>query len=327
MNLLQLRAICEVANHGLKITTAAETLHKSQPGISRLIREIEEELGVRIFQRRKNKIEVITEPGREIVRIAERALREIINLKLVGQEYSTQDAGELTVATTHTQARYSLPGVIEDFTRKFPNVHVTLRQGNPIQCCELVESGGADLAISTETREQFPQLVCLPAYRVTRCVVARLGHPILKKGRLTLKTLSRYPIITFDTAFSSGSVLNEAFAGAGIRPRIILSAVDADVSKAYVERGLGIAILARNAIDPAKDHELGTVDAEHLFPSSLLNVSIRKFAYLRGYMTALIAAFAPHLPASLVRKAVEGADVDLSSLKRAAPPLKVGVQQ
>jgi LysR family cys regulon transcriptional activator len=326
MNLLQLRVICEIANHGLKITTAAETLHKSQPGISRLVREIEEELGVQIFRRRKNKIEVITEPGREIVRIAERVLRDIADLKRVGQEYSMRDAGELTVATTHTQARYSLPGVIEDFTRRFPNVHVTLRQGNPIECCKLAESGKADIAISTETREQFAQLVCLPAYLITRCVVARRGHPILKKGRLTLRKLSQYPIITFDSTFSSGSVLSEAFAGAGIRPRIVLSAVDADVSKAYVERGLGIAILAHNAIDRTKDLKLGTVDAQHLFPSSFLNVSIRKYAYLRGYMTSFVSAFAPHLSASLVRKAVDGADVDLPLLRRTAQALKIGIR-
>ena len=321
MNLLQLRAICEVVRQGLKISSAAEALHKSQPAVSRLVREIEEELGIKIFQRGKNKIEQLTVPGREIVRIAERVFSELRDLEHVGQEYFAQEVGEFTVATTHTHARYSLPRVVEEFTRRYPQVRLTLRQGNPIQCCELVQSGEADIAISTETREPFPQLVCLPAYRVTRCVVARRGHPVLKVRRLTLQALARFPIISFDSAFISRSVLNDAFASAGIRPQVVLSAVDADVSKTYVERGLGIAILARNAIDPAKDRKLGTVDASHLFASSLLNVSIRKFSYLRGYMTFLIAAFAPHLPAALVRKAVEDGDVDLAQLKRTARPL------
>jgi len=321
MNIHHLRAICEVVNQGMKISTAAVSLHKSQPGISRQVREIEEELGVKIFQRKRNKIEVLTPPGREILRVAERVLRDIDSLRLIGQEYSKQDAGDLTIATTHTQARYSLPGVVQKFMARFPNVRLTLRQGDPVQCCELVASGAADIAISTEIPAIPRELVCLPAYRLTRCIVARRGHRILRTRKLTLEALAKYPVITFNTAFSGRLVVNEAFASADIVPRVLLSAVDADVSKVYVERGMGIAILASVAFDPVKDTQLALRDASHLFKSSFLNVSIRRNAYLRGYMTAFVSAFAPHFTPAFLEKAVAGGDVDIAHLRRAARPL------
>jgi LysR family transcriptional regulator, cys regulon transcriptional activator len=321
MNIHHLRAICEVVNQGMKISTAATRLHKSQPGISRQVREIEEELGVKIFQRKRNKIELLTPPGREILRVAERVLKDIDSLRLIGQEYSKQDVGDLTIATTHTQARYSLPGVVQQFMARFPNVRLTLRQGDPVQCCELVASGAADIAISTEIPAIPRELVCLPAYRLTRCIVARRGHRILRTRKLTLEALAKYPVITFDTAFSGRLVVNQAFASADIVPRVLLSAVDADVSKAYVERGMGIAILASVAFDPVKDTQLALRDASHLFKSSFLNVSIRRNAYLRGYMTAFMSAFAPHFTPAFLEKAVAGGDVDIAHLRRAARPL------
>ena len=321
MNIHHLRAICEVVNQGLKISTAATSLHKSQPGISRQVREIEEELGIKIFQRKRNKIEVLTPPGREILRVAERVLRDIDSLRLIGKEYSKQDTGDLTIATTHTQARYSLPDVVQKFMARFPNVRLTLRQGNPVQCCELVAAGAADIAISTEIPAVPEELVCLPAYRLTRCILARRGHPILRTRKLTLQALAKYPVITFDTAFSGRLVVNEAFASADIVPRVLLSAVDADVSKAYVERGMGIAILASVAFDPAKDTQLALRDASHLFKSSFLNVSIRRNAYLRGYMTAFVSAFAPHFTPAFLEKAAEGGDIDMAQLRRAARSL------
>lgn len=321
MNIHHLRAVCEVVNQGLKISTAAQTLHKSQPGISRQVRELEEELGVKIFQRKRNRIEVLTPPGRQILRVAQRVLRDIDGLRLIGKEFAAQDAGELTVATTHTQARYALPHVVEDFLKRYPNVRLTLRQGNPVQCCELVAAGAADIAISTETTASFGELVCLPAYRLTRCIVARRGHPILRVRKVTLKTLAQYPIVTFDTAFSGRLVVNEAFSSAGIAPRVLLSAVDADVSKVYVERGMGIAVLASVAFDPDKDRGLAIRDASHLFKSSFLNVSIRRDAYLRGFMTAFISRFAPHFTPALLEKAAGGGDVGMAQLRRGARPL------
>ncbi len=321
MNVHHLRAICEVVNQGMKISAAAARLHKSQPGISRQVRELEEELGVKIFQRKRNKIEVLTPPGREILRVAERVLRDIDSLRLIGNEYSKQDAGDLTVATTHTQARYSLPDVVQSFMKRFPKVRLTLRQGNPVQCCELVASGGADIAISTEIPAVPDGLVYLPAYRLTRCIVARRGHPVLRLRELTLEALAKYPVITFDTAFSGRLVVNEAFSRASIEPRVLLSAVDADVSKAYVERGMGVAILASVAFDPVKDTRLAMRDASHLFKSSFLNVSLRRNAYLRAYMSDFVTAFAPHFTADLLARAATGEDIEMAQLRRSARPL------
>ncbi len=320
MNIHHLRAICAVANHGMKLATAAEALHKSQSGISREVREVEQELGVKLFRRRKNKFESLTDAGRDIIRIAERVLRDLDSMRQVTADYSSRDTGDLTVATTHTQARYALPGVVERFMKEFPKVHLILRQGTPAQCCELVASGEADIAISTESRVRVDEVICIPAYRVSRCVVARKGHPILRKPKITLQALAEYPLIRFDSAYSSWSVINEAFTGAGVKPRVLMSAVDTDVSKTYVERGLGIAILSQVALDPATDRKLAMRDANHLFGPSYLNISIRRNAYLRGYTMSFLSGYAPHLSHRLFHAAVAGEDVDFARLKRLAIP-------
>lgn len=322
MNIHQLRAICEVVKQGLRMSTAAEALFRSQPGISRQIREIEEEIGVQVFQRNRNKIQALTPAGREVVAVAERILRDIESLRLIGKEYSSNDVGELTIATTHTQARYSLPGAIEAFTREFPRVGVTLRQGNPVQCCDLLAAGEVDVAIATETSRSYGELVSFPAYRVTRCIVARRDHPVLKEKRLTLEKLAEYPIIAFDAAFSGRRLVVEAFSQAGLTPNVVLSAVDADVTKAYVERGMGIAVLAKVAVDPARDVKLGVRDADHLFKASILTVALRKHAYLRSYVFALISTYAPHLSRTLVQDALDGKPVDVERLKSQLPELR-----
>src|SRR4051812_882396 len=218
MNIHQLRAICEVVKQGLRMSTAAEALFRSQPGISRQIREIEEEIGVQVFQRNKNKIQALTPAGREVVVVAERILRDIETLRLIGKEYSSNDIGELTIATTHTQARYSLPAAVETFTREFPKVRVTLRQGDPVQCCDLLAAGEVDVAVATETSRSYADLLAVPAYRVTRCIVAQRKHPVLREKNLTLEKLSEYPIVAFDTAFSGRRLVAEAFSGAGLTP-------------------------------------------------------------------------------------------------------------
>ena len=319
MNLHQLRAVCEVVKRGLRMSTAATALYKSQPRISSQIKEIEDELGVRVFRRKKNKIEALTPAGREVIRVAERILRDFESLRLIGKEYSKTDVGELTIATTHTHARHSLPKVIESFVRQFPNVGVTIRQGNPMQCGELVAAGEADLAISTGTLQSVCDVVSLPVYRVARCIVARRDDPILKEKKLTLEKLANYPIIAFEAAFGGRQVVNEAFSDAGLKPRVVLTAVDADVSKAYVERGMGIAILAKVAFNPVKDKDLRTIDADHLFKSSVLNVSLRKQAYLRSYVLSFISLYAPHLPRNVVMDAVESADIDITRLNLPLP--------
>ena len=316
MNIHQLRAICEVVKQGLRMSTAAETLFRSQPGISRQIREIEEEIGVQIFRRRTNKIEALTPAGHEVVRVAERILQDIESLRLIGKEYSANDVGDLTVATTHT-----LPGVVEAFAKQFPGVRLTLRQGDPIQCCEMVVAGKADVAITTETSRSYDDLISVPVYRLTRCIVAPRGHPILKEKRLTLEKLSQYPIVTFGAEFSGGWVIEEAFARAGLKPNVVLSAVDADVTKAYVERGLGIAVLATVAFDSAKDKNLRIVSASHLFQSSLLNVSIRKHTYQRSFLRSFISLYAPHLSRDIVQQAMDGVVVDMAQIKLNVPTL------
>lgn len=319
MNIHQLRAICEVVKQGLRMSNAAEALFRSQPGVSRQIRDIEDEIGVRIFRRKKNKIEALTPAGREVVRVAERILRDVDSLRLIGKEYSSNDVGDLTIATTHTHARYSMPKAIQAFSARFPRVKVTLRQGNPIQCCELAVAGEVDLAIATETSRIYRELVSLPAYRVTRCILAPRRHPVLKEKRLTLEKLAQYPLITFDAAFSGRRVVSEAFSHAGLTPNVVLSAVDPDVTKAYVERGMGIAVLSSLAYDPVKDKELGIQDASHLFQSSLLNVSVRRDTYLRSYVFSFIELYAPHLAREVVQNALESADPDVSALQREAP--------
>ena len=321
MNIHQLRAICEVVKQGLRMSTAAETLFRSQPGISRQIREIEEEIGVQIFRRKTNKIEALTPAGHEVVRVAERILQDIESLRLIGKEYSANDVGDLTVATTHTQARYSLPGVVEAFTKHFPGVRLTLRQGDPIQCCEMVVAGKADMAITTATSRSYDDLISVPVYQLTRCIVAPFKHPILKEKRLTLEKLSQYPIITFGTEFSGGWAIEEAFARAGIKPNVVLSAVDADVTKAYVERGLGIAVLATVAFDPVKDKNLRIVGASHLFKSSILNVSIRKHTYQRSFLRSFISLYAPHLPRDIVQQAMDGVEGEMAQIKLNVPTL------
>jgi LysR family cys regulon transcriptional activator len=321
MNIHQLRAICEVVKQGLRMSTAAEALFRSQPGISRQIREIEEEIGVQVFQRNKNKIQALTPAGREVVAVAERILRDVESLRLIGKEYSSNDVGELTIATTHTQARYSLPAAIEAFAREFPKVRVTLRQGDPAQCCDLLAGGEVDVAVATETSRSYAELLSFPIYRVTRCIVARRNHPVLKEKRLTLEKLTQYPIIAFDTAFSGRRLVAEAFSDAGLTPNVVLSAVDADVTKAYVERGMGIAVLAKIAVDPKRDTELGVRDADDLFRASVLNVAIRRQAYLRSYVYAFLSAYAPHLSRSLIQDALAGGTFDNQRMKAALPEL------
>lgn len=321
MNIHQLRAICEVVKQGLRMSTAAEALFRSQPGISRQIRDIEEEIGVQVFERNKNKIQALTPAGKEVVAVAERILRDIESLRLIGKEYSSNDVGELTIATTHTQARYSLPAAIEAFTRDFPKVKVALRQGDPVQCCDLLDARLVDIAVSTETSRSYDELLSLPAYRVTRCILAPRNHPVLKEKRLTLEKLCEYPIIAFDAAFSGRRLVAEAFSSAGLTPNVILSAVDADVTKAYVERGMGIAVLAKVAFDPTRDRTLGIRDAGHLFKPSILNVSLRKHTYMRSYVFAFISLYAPQFSRGQIQDALDGTPIDVDRLKSRLPEL------
>jgi LysR family cys regulon transcriptional activator len=304
MKLQQLRYICEVTRHNLNLSNAAEALFTSQPGISKQIRSLEEELGVDIFVRHGKRVVAVTEPGKAILDIAQRVLKDVENLRQVGEEFTEEDKGHLTIATTHTQARYALPHVIQRFTRRYPGVRLSLRQGSPTQISELVTSGEADIAIATEAIELYEDLVMLPCYEWNRCVLVPPGHPLLKAKKLTLEAMASFPIITYDFAFTGRSRINQAFAGKGLTPNVVLTAIDADVIKTYVELGLGIGIVAMMAYDPKRDTHLRAMDASHLFEPSTTRIGIRKNSYLRGYTYEFIEMFAPHLTRKVVDDAM-----------------------
>lgn len=303
MKLQQLRYAVEVSRQGLNVSSAAEVLHTSQPGISKQIRLLEEELGITIFERHGKRVVAITEPGRAILAIAGRILGEAANLKRAGEEYANETSGSLRIATTHTQARYTLPRAVARFKRKYPGVQLTIHQGNPTQICEQVLAGEADIAIATEAIAEYDELVSLPCYQWNRCVVVPPGHPLLDEQSLTLAALTRHPIITYDFAFAGRSLVNKAFETRGLVPNIVLTALDADVIKTYVELGLGVGIMAKLAFDPGRDRGLQAIDAAHLFESSTCRLGIRRGTYLRGYAYEFIELFAPQL----ARKSVEGA--------------------
>ena len=304
MKLQQLRYICEVARHNLNLSNAAEALFTSQPGISKQIRSLEDELGVDIFVRHGKRVVAVTEPGKAILEIAQRVLKDVENLRQVGEEFTEEDNGHLTIATTHTQARYALPHVIQRFTKRYPGVRLSLRQGSPTQISELVTSGEADIAIATEAIELYEDLVMLPCYEWNRCVLVPPGHPLLKAKKLTLQAMADFPIVTYDFAFTGRSKMNQAFADKGLTPNVVLTAIDADVIKTYVELGLGIGIVAMMAYDPKRDTHLRAIDASHLFEPSTTRIGIRKNSYLRGYTYEFIEMFAPHLTRKVVDDAM-----------------------
>jgi LysR family cys regulon transcriptional activator len=311
MNLQQLRYVQEVARRGLNISEAAAALHTSQPGVSKQIRLLEEELGVDIFVRHGKRLTGITEPGQQILTIAERALRELANLRQVGDEFSNETAGSLSVAVTHTQARYALPPAVQAFMTRYPKVRLELHQGSPTQICEWVISGQADIAIATEAIDRYPdQLLMLPCYQWNRCVVAPPEHPILAEKLLTLEAIARYPLVTYDFAFAGRSTINHAFASRGLAPNVVLTAIDADIIKTYVALGLGIGLMAAMAFDPARDTDLRALDAAHLFESSTTRIGLRRDALLRGYAYVFIELFAPHLTRGVIEAALRGSGED-----------------
>ena len=306
MKLHQLRYVREVARCGLNVSAAAKALHTAQPGVSNQIRLLESELNLQIFERNGKRLVEITQPGRAIIAMAERIFRELDNIKQVGMEFTNEAIGSLSIATTHTQARYALPPVIKAFTQQYPKVRLQIHQGSPTQICEMALSGIADVAIATEAIELFEDLVMLPCYQWNRCVVAPPDHPILSETPLTLEAIARYPIVTYDFAFAGRSKINQAFAAQELKPNVVLTAIDSDVIKTYVELGLGIGLLARMAYDPQRDTGLRAVDASHLFEPSTTRIGIRRGAFLRGYMYSFIELFAPHLNRHEVDHAMSG---------------------
>ncbi len=304
MKLQQLRYVAEVESQGLNLSVAANKLHTSQPGISKQIKLLEDELGVEIFVRNGKRVTAVTPPGKAIIEIARRILYECDNLKEAAQDFSNEDSGKLTIATTHTQARYALPAIVQRFSQRYPKVKLGLMQGNPIQVCQYALAGQADFCIATEAIETFDELVMLPCYAWNRCVVTPRDHPLLREKSLTIEAIAKYPIITYDFAFTGRSQINHAFATRGLTPNVVLTAIDSDVIKTYVALGLGIGILAQMAFDPERDTELRAIDASHLFESSTTRIGIPRNAYLRGYAYDFIEMFAPQLSRKVVDSAV-----------------------
>ena len=304
MKLQQLRYICEVARQNLNLSVAAEALFTSQPGISKEVRNLEAELGVDIFVRHGKRVVAVTEPGRTILDIARRVLGDIENLKQVGEEFTGQDRGQLTIATTHTQARYILPQVIQRFSQRYPGVRVSLRQGSPDQSWQVVKSGDADIAIAAEGTKPYDDVVMLPCGGCERAVLVPAGHALLKVKKLTLEAVAAFPIITYDSAFSGQTKFHKAFAARGLQPNGVLTAIDSDVIKTYVELGLGVGIVARVAYDRKRDTGLRAIDASKLFGSSPTLLGIRENNYLRGYTYDFIEMFAPDLARDVVDRAM-----------------------
>jgi LysR family cys regulon transcriptional activator len=306
LNLQQLRYLCAIVDHGLNVSAAAESLFTSQPGISKQVRQLEDELGVPIFIRQGKRLTTLTAGGEAIVASARRALQEINNLRRIGAQFKSEDEGTLAIALTHLQARYVLPPVIKRFTERYPKVRVLLHQGDPAQVGKQTASGEADLGIATEALTDFPELVTLPCYSWNRCVLVPNGHPLAKVDPLTLEALVRYPIVTYHATFTGRAKIDAAFDAKGLEPNVVLTALDSDVIKTYVELGLGVGIVSMLAYDAARDSQFTKIDASHLFAPSTARLGLRRGVFLRGYVYDFITMFAPQFDQSAVEAALRG---------------------
>lgn len=306
MNLHQFRFVREAVRQNFNLTEAAKALYTSQPGVSKAIIELEDELGVEIFTRHGKRVRSLTEPGRIILASVERILQEVETLKRVGKDYAAQDQGNLIIAATHTQARYSLPAAIAEFKRRFPKVHLSILQGSPTQVAELVLRVQADLAIATEAIAGYKDLVSLPCFQWHHVAVMPPDHPLLARKSLSLDDLAQFPLITYDNAFAGRSRIDQAFQLRGLSPDIVLEAIDADVIKTYVELGLGVGIMADIAFNPERDRQLRAMPVGHLFGGNVTRVALKQGAYLRSYVYTLVELLSPSLNRRLVEQALKG---------------------
>jgi LysR family cys regulon transcriptional activator len=304
MNFQQLRSVRETARRGYNLTEVANALFTSQPGVSRQIRELEDELGVIIFERNGKRLTGMTGPGKGILKIIDRLLVEAENLQQASQEYADQDSGTLTIAVTHTQARYALPQVVQSFRAAFPGVRIALQQSAPEHIAEWVLSGKADIGIATEGLSAFPDLVSFPCYRWSHVVVVPEGHPLLSVGPITLEHLAQHPLITYDVGFTGRGHIDDAFAKANVEPDIVLTAMDSDVIKQYVALGMGVGIVASMAFDHGRDKGMRAVEASHLFAPNVTRLGVRRGAFLRAYAYHFIERFAPGVTRSDVEQAL-----------------------
>ena len=301
MNFQQLRIIRETARCNFNLTEVANALYTSQSGVSKHIKDLEDELGVELFVRKGKRLLGLTDPGRELIVFAERILLDANNIKNLVEQYSKRDEGQLTVIATHTQARYSLPQVITEFKKSFPKVHLKLHQAGPNEIVSMLLSGEADIGVATEALSDVTRLDSFPYYSWHHAVIVPAGHPLVNQQELTLQALAEYPIVTYHEGLTGRAKIDQSFADAGIAPDIVMSALDADVIKTYVELGMGIGIIASMAFNPAKDSDLRLLKCDHLFDANTTYIALRHGHYLRSFAYRFIELCSPTLDESSVR--------------------------
>lgn len=300
MNFQQLRIVRETVRRNFNLTEVANTLYTSQSGVSKHIKDLEDELGVELFVRKGKRLLGLTEPGKEMVKIVERMLLDARNIKNLAEQYSQQDSGRLTIATTHTQARYALPKVVTEFKKLYPKVHLKLHQGSPAEIAQLLLDGEADIGVATETLGEIPELASFPYYSWHHAVIVPQDHPLVQPPLLTLEDIAAHPIITYHEGFTGRALLEKTFHEAGLLPDIVLSALDADVIKSYVELGLGVGIVASVAFNPQRDAGLRMLDCSHLFDEVFTRIAVRRGHLLRRYAYHFMELCSPELVAARV---------------------------
>jgi LysR family cys regulon transcriptional activator len=305
MNFQQLRIVRETVRQDFNLTEVANVLYTSQPGVSKHIKDLEDELGIEIFVRRGRRLIGLTEPGKELIQVVDRILVDRQNLRRIADQFASRETGHFIVATTHTQARYALPTIIKWFRADYPKVHLALHQGSPKEIADMLVSGAADVGIATEGLDESPEIATFPFYTWHHAVIVRRGHPLLQAGEVTLEALAEYPIITYHEGFTGRAHVDKAFADAGLVPDIVLSAIDADVIKTYVELDLGVGIVASMAYDPEKDRDLALIPVPHLFPANTTRLAVRRGTYLRSYAYAFIEKVCPDIGEEAVRAALQ----------------------
>ena len=316
MNLHQFRFVQEAVRRNLNLTEAAKALHTSQPGVSKAIIELEEELGVEIFARHGKRLKRVTEPGQHVLKSIELIMREVGNLKRIGEQFSAQDSGTLSIATTHTQARYVLPIPVAKLREAYPKVSVSLHQGSPDQVARMVLDEMAEIGVATESLSEYPDLVTMPCYEWHHMLVLPQGHPLAKKERITLEDIAAEPLVTYHPSFTGRTKIDTAFAQKKLQPHIVLEAIDSDVIKTYVRLGLGIGVLAEMAMreEPGNNNtDLVTRPLGHLFGTNLARVAFKRGAYLRNFVYRFAELLSDRLDRNLIAKAMSGhgSDYDL----------------
>jgi len=302
MNFQQLRIVRETVRQNFNLTEVAEALFTSQPGVSKHIKDLEDELGVELFNRKGKRLTGLTEPGKELIGIVERLLLDAQNIKQLANQFTQKDEGQLVVATTHTQARYVLPQVVKQFKAAFPKVHLVLHQGSPEEIVSLLQAGQADIGIATEALEGAEQIVTFPYYQWHHSVIVPEGHPLESEKSLTLERIAEYPIITYHEGFTGRGQIDKAFADAALSPDIIMSALDADVIKAYVELGLGVGIVASMAYSDVRDQGLALLETQHLFRRNTTVIGVRRGHYLRGFAYRFMTLCSEALTEAVVKQ-------------------------